>query len=77
MYDIAKKVSAGDFIGKLTNGYQFSVGERGAKLSGGQRQRITLARSFIGNRSIVVFDEATAASNNFYDYPSLVYSDVP
>ncbi|GAB2556107.1 ATP-binding cassette domain-containing protein [Gracilibacillus alcaliphilus] len=61
MYDIAKKVSADDFIRKLTNGYQFSVGERGAKLSGGQRQRITLARSFIGNQSIVVFDEATSA----------------
>jgi ATP-binding cassette, subfamily B, bacterial MsbA len=43
------------------DGYQTSVGERGAKLSGGQKQRITIARAILKNPAILLLDEATSS----------------
>lgn len=59
-----KKAELYDFIKKLDNGIQTIVGERGIKLSGGQRQRIALARIFLRNSKILVFDEATSSLDN-------------
>jgi ATP-binding cassette, subfamily B, bacterial len=56
-----KKVRLFNFINSLENGMDSVTGEKGVKLSGGQRQRIALARVFIKNPTVIIFDEATAS----------------
>ncbi len=49
-----------DFVKTLPKGLKTKVGEDGNLLSGGQKQRLALARTILGNRDMIIFDEATS-----------------
>ena len=58
----ALKIScAWDFVEKLPDQINSSVGERGRGLSEGQAQRIAIARAVLRDAPILLMDEATSA----------------
>jgi len=58
--EACRYVNADTFIGKLENGLDEVVRERGNNFSAGQRQLLSFARTIIHKPSVMILDEATA-----------------
>jgi ATP-binding cassette subfamily B protein len=59
--EAAKVAHILEFIERLPDGWETSVGERGLKLSGGEKQRVSIARTLLKDPPVMIFDEATSA----------------
>ena len=62
----AQIANAEEFIVKMPEKYQESVGEGGSKLSGGQKQRVAIASAIASERPVILFDEPTSGLDLFH-----------
>lgn len=59
-----KKSMIYEEIEQMEEGIDTIIGEKGIDLSGGQKQRVVLARAFLNNNNILIFDDTFSALDN-------------
>ena len=59
-----QEVDLWEYIENMDKGLDTIVGENGVNFSGGQKQRLTIARSFLKDSKIMLFDESTSSLDN-------------
>ncbi len=60
LWEALDRAALGPWARSLELGLATPIGEQGETLSGGQRQRIAIARGFLRDSRILIFDEATS-----------------
>ncbi|MBR2441834.1 MAG: ABC transporter ATP-binding protein [Clostridia bacterium] len=60
VWEACKYVNADSFIGKLNEGLDYEILERGNNFSAGQRQLLSFARTIVHKPAVMILDEATA-----------------
>jgi ABC-type multidrug transport system fused ATPase/permease subunit len=71
MIEAAKKSGAAEFIERLHNGYEQTLGkeyEDGTELSTGQWQKLAIARAFYEEAPVLILDEPTSAVDATAEY---------
>ena len=61
IFSALEKAGLGDYVSGLDMGLDTVIGSMGRSLSGGQKQRMAIARIYLKNPSIILFDEATSS----------------
>jgi len=61
LWSALERAGIADFIKTLPEGMDTPIGVGGTGLSGGQKQRISIARIYLKDPKIIIFDEATSS----------------
>ncbi len=61
LYEAIEKANLKNVLANLPEGLDTMLGEKGSRLSGGEKQRVAIARCFLKDASILIFDEATSS----------------